>query len=670
MNVMNNVITINEHEYSFQPGDTILDVARRNGIYIPTLCHLKGVVPTGACRICVVEAKGVPGLISSCSTPASANLNVFTETPRIRDARRTVIEFLLISGKHNCSIRGLYPHEWTDYQLEVEENDKAEDICAAYGRCELQALAYRYQVTQRTLDDLPPPYPIDLDDPLIGRDYSRCILCGRCVYACNEIQVNRAITHGYRGIKAKIVFREDKPILQSDCVYCGECLQVCPVGSLFEKKNRFTARMWEVQHVRTTCHYCGVGCQLDLHVKDGKIVRVRGEEEAQPNQGGRLCFRGRFAYDFVHSPERLTQPLIRKNGKLKEASWDEALEFIASKIKELKNQYGPEDMGCLVSTKYTSEDLFWAKRFFQKVLSVDNVLHFEPTAYPGLPFEELEQASAIVVVGGDLNRENPVASSFVKQAVIHGVRLVVINSQKVELSKFALHSLKQVGELKPELKGLGENVIVIAAPGEDLSSLHGESNVRIYSVNRENNTIGAYCLGIGAVEGFDMSKIKFLYTMGRNVESRDNIEFLVVQDIFPNELSQQADVVLPAAVWAEYDGTVISTDLRVNRVRKAIEPPGEAKPAWWIFRELSARMGHRWEIQGGQAIWDEEIIQEYPFLKEINYAALEQGGVCIDKNGINFTGFNKLPPGIVRPNHHKFLCEHCGGMENVIKKMF
>jgi predicted molibdopterin-dependent oxidoreductase YjgC len=666
----NNVIKINGHEYTFQPGETILDVARRNGIYIPTLCYLKGAVPTGACRICVVEASGVPALISSCSTPASANLDVHTDTPRIRDARRTVIEFLLISGKHNCSIRGLYPHEWTDYQLEVGENDKAEDICSAYGRCELQALAYRYQVTQRTLDDLPPPYPIDFEDPLIGRDFSRCILCGRCVYACNEIQVNRAIAHGYRGIRAKIVFREDKPILQSDCVYCGQCLQVCPVGSLFEQKNRFNARMWEAHHIRTTCYYCGVGCQLDLHIKDGQIVRVSGIEEAEPNHDGRLCFRGRFAYDFIHSPERLTRPLIRKNGTLTEASWDEALNLITSRIKEVKGQYGPEQMGCLVSTSYTNEDLFWSKRFFQQVLSVDNVFHFEPSVLPGLPYEDLDSVSAIVVVGGDLSRENPVAGSYVKQAAIHGVRLIVVNSRTIELSQLASQSFSQLPELEPELEGLGDDVIVIAAAGEDVSLLEGKNNIRIFSLCRENNTVGAYCLKIGPGEDFDLSKMKFLYTMGRQIDSRGDIEFLVVQDIFPGELSQQADVVLPAAAWVEYKGTVVSADLRINRVRKAIDPPGEAKPAWWIFRELSARMGHQWETEDGQDTWEKEIIQEYLQWKDINYAALERDGIRFHRDGISFTGFSTLPPGICQPNRHKLLCERCRGMGNVIKKMF
>jgi len=250
---MENKITINGHKYEIMPGETILAVARRNGVFIPTLCFLKGASPTGACRICIVEGKNVPGFISSCSTPATPNLEIYTETRRIREARRTILELMLISGNHNCSVRDVLPQEWTDFQEYVEEYDNAEDICVAYGRCQLQALAYRYMVTERTLESLSVVYPLDAEDPLIGRDHSRCILCGRCVYACNEIQVNRAISHGYRGIEAKIVFKGDGKIPDSDCVYCGECVQVCPVGSLFEKKSRFKLSCHFILNSISTC---------------------------------------------------------------------------------------------------------------------------------------------------------------------------------------------------------------------------------------------------------------------------------------------------------------------------------------------------------------------------------------------------------------------------------
>lgn len=667
-----NTIKINGHDYEIKPGDTILEVARRNGVYIPTLCYLKGATPTGACRICIVEAKNVPGFISSCSTPATPNLEVYTETKRIRDARRTILELMLISGNHNCSVRDVPPQEWTDFQEMVEKYDDAEDICPAYGRCELQALAYRYMVTERTLDSLPVLYPLDSEDPLIGRDYSRCILCGRCVYACNEIQVNRAISHGYRGWEAKIVFRGDRTIPESDCVYCGECIQVCPVGSLFEKKSRFNSRMWEVEQVRTTCHYCGVGCQLELHIhkKNKKIVKVRGIDEAEPNHDGRLCFRGRFAFDFMHSPERLTQPLIRKNGALEKATWDEALDLIAAKLGEITKKHGPSHVGGVASTKYTNEDLFQAKKFFSSVLSTDNIFHFEASAYPGIVYEELDRASTIVVVGTDLTRENPVAGSYVKQAVIHGVKLIVVDSRKTEIAKFARAHLSDFTGIEKLVDG--SNIIVICNPLVDISPLKGMNNVKVYSLARENNAIGAYYVGIKPGDDFDLSSMKFVYSMGRHLKTRGSLEFLVVQDKFPSEYTDPADVVLPAAVWVEYDGTYISSDNRVNRVRKAVEPPGEARPTWQIFKELAKRMGHDWDSGSSREIWENEIGRENPHLKEINYSILEQkDGIKISKGYVDsFKGTTVLPEGIERPDDHKILCSYCKDMENVFKKLF
>lgn len=659
-------IIINGNKYGFQPGETILEVARRNGIFIPTLCHLKGAPPTGACRMCVVEVKGAPGPIAACSSPAADNMEVFTETPRIIRARKMVLELLLISGNHNCSIRGTHPREWSDFQQEVSLYDRAEDICVAYGRCELQALAYRYQVTRAKLDRIPTPYPLEYDDPLIGRDFSRCILCGRCVQACCEIQVNNAISHGYRGNLAKIVVRGDRTLPDSDCVYCGECVQSCPVGALFEKRNRFNHRMWEVEQVRTTCYYCGVGCQLDLHIKEGEIVKVDGTEDIRPNQG-RLCFKGRFGFDFIHSPERLSQPKIRRKGKLEDATWDEALDLISRNMVSVKEKHGGGAIGCLVSTKVTNEDLAVTKKFFHDVLSSETIFHSEPPAFMAVDYEEIKRAETIVVLETDITRENPVAASFIKQAGLGGTRLVVVASEAMEITKFAQVHLKDMSGLEKEITG---RTLLFHDPGFDVSSLRENENLTLCSISRENNTTGAFCLGLLPGKRPEPGELKFLYSMSPDPVDTGSIDFLVAQDIFPSDIQEKADVVLPASVWVEYDGTVVSSDCRVNRVRKAVGSPGGAKPTWWIFRELAKKMGVTWDMDSAREIWENEITPKFRCFNGIGYDQLEKKGVKIQRPDVLQESRFAAPAGIDRINVHARLCAKCQGLDEIAVKMF
>ena len=344
------MILINGHEFTFFPGETILQVAQRNGIDIPTLCFMKRAAPTGACRMCLVEVEGARGLVASCAMPATPRMVVRTETPRVTSARRLNIELLLASGTHDCL------------------------VCEANGQCRLQALAYEYGVETSRFARSPQVYPTEDENPFILRDFSRCVLCGRCVQACNEVVVNRAISYGYRGPKGKIVAAGDRALHESECVFCGECVQACPVGALTEKKAKGKGRSWELTKVRTTCSYCGVGCQLHLHMRDHKIVKVTGVEDVGPNYGS-LCAKGRFGYDFIHDPGRLKKPLIRENGKFREASWDEALNVVAGKLKTLKEAHGADAIGVLSSARITNEENYLAQKFTRAVIGTNNIDH-------------------------------------------------------------------------------------------------------------------------------------------------------------------------------------------------------------------------------------------------------------------------------------------------------
>lgn len=372
---MENRITINENQLAVEPGETILEVAGRNGIHIPTLCHLKKTIPTGTCRVCVVEIRGKEELVESCSTLAEPGMVIFTESFRVVEARRKIIGSLLASGNHNCAIRNFDTRDWTEFQLGVLTDDGKEDLCPVWGDCELQDLAYRYQVQTKELPLNPCRHETERANPFIIRDFSRCILCGRCVKACREIQVNNAIEFGHIQEIPKIVTRDDRHLKDSDCVFCGECLQVCPVGALIPDRQFRDDRFTPTKTVRTTCAFCGVGCQMDVFVQDNRIVKIDGADPDLPPNNASLCVKGRFGYDFVNAPDRLTHPLIKKQGKLVPASWEEALDRVAEKFTSIRDTAGPDAMGVLTSARTTNEDNYIAQKFTRAVLKTNNIDH-------------------------------------------------------------------------------------------------------------------------------------------------------------------------------------------------------------------------------------------------------------------------------------------------------
>ena len=323
-----NIIIINGNEFSFDTGETILQIANRNHIDIPTLCHLKGATPTGSCRICVVEVEGARTLVASCAAPATNNMVVRTESPQVIEARKMLIELLLSSGNHNCSIRGSDGDDWTQFQLKVQMEDGSSELCPVWGDCQLQDLAYRYQVSGEKFSATETAYPMETVNPFIVRDFSRCINCGRCVQACNEIQVNHAINFGYRGSKSKIIAAGDRPLKDSDCIFCGECVQACPVGALVEKEARYNVRPWETKtgpnHLQLL--RCRVPALSACEKKSGGEGYRCGECCTQFRQP--LRKRTIRISIFINSLERLKTPLIKANGTFRDATWKEAIDLV------------------------------------------------------------------------------------------------------------------------------------------------------------------------------------------------------------------------------------------------------------------------------------------------------------------------------------------------------
>ncbi len=345
-------IIIDDREFEFTPGQTVYEVAKDNGIYIPVLCHHEQLKPVGACRVCVVEVEKTRALVASCAMPAENGMIVHTNTKRVLQARKLAVELLLTQGHHNCI------------------------TCESSGQCVLQDLVYALGIDIPRFGMPETVKEYEQANEMIVRDMNKCVLCGLCVRACNEIQVNQVLDYTGRGPTAAVGPAFGLRYEDSDCVFCGECVRICPVGALFEKQGRFKGRGNDLDKVRTTCGYCGVGCQMDLNVKEGKIVKVTTPREgAPPPNNGSLCIKGRFGYDFVDHPDRLTTPMIRVDGELKEVGWDEAIGYVAEKLNKIKQENGPDAIAGLSSARCTNEENYLFQKFMRAVIGTNNVDH-------------------------------------------------------------------------------------------------------------------------------------------------------------------------------------------------------------------------------------------------------------------------------------------------------
>jgi formate dehydrogenase alpha subunit len=341
-------IKINKKEFTCNPHETVLQVARREGVYIPTLCHDDRLEPYGGCRLCLVHVEGVPRPLPACTTPVADNMEVTTETESIRKIRKDIIELLLSNHPNDCM------------------------QCEATGNCTLQDLSYEYGVNGTRFFGEKWNLPVREDNPFITFEPNKCILCGRCTRICNEVVMAGTIELTGRGFNALPDTSFGKPRSLENCEFCGQCVSTCPTGALTDKKGRGKGRAHELKKVRTTCSYCGTGCNFDLNVKEGKIIKVTSAYDAPVNQGS-LCIKGRYGYDFVNSFERIKSPLIRKADRLKVVSWDEALEYIATKFKALIKKHGNNSVGAFSSSRCTNEENFLLAKFVRTVFKSNNV---------------------------------------------------------------------------------------------------------------------------------------------------------------------------------------------------------------------------------------------------------------------------------------------------------
>lgn len=342
-------LSIDGRQVKAAPGSTLLEAARLIGINIPTLCYLADLSPEGSCRVCVVEVEGIRSLVTACTHPVSEGLAVRTNTAAVREARRAVVELLLANHPYECA------------------------SCYKNTNCQLQQLAHDLGLkNELQLTGEKRSYPIDDSNPFIIRDNNKCVLCGRCVRVCKELQCCNILEWSERGFASKITPAFDAAMAESGCVFCGTCVSACPVGALIEKP-MFEAGSPD-KKVTTTCPFCGVGCNFDLNVKDGQVIGVTSNP-ASPVNGRLLCVKGRFGTDYVHSPDRLTRPLIKKDGQLHEATWEEALGLIAEKFSAIRAAHGADTIAALSSARCLNEENYLLQKFMRAVVGTNNIDH-------------------------------------------------------------------------------------------------------------------------------------------------------------------------------------------------------------------------------------------------------------------------------------------------------
>jgi formate dehydrogenase alpha subunit len=686
----------------------------------------------------VVDVEGARTLVASCSHPVAEGMVVRTATPEVIETRRMVIGLLLSDHPHDCL------------------------TCEQSGRCDLQDYAYRLGVKEPEFVGAPvKPEPLR-DGPAIVYDRSKCILCGRCVEICQNRQVDGAIDYFGRGFETRIALPPGKTREESTCTECGNCIDVCPSGALSYAGAEGAGRAWELKRVATICPYCGCGCTIVLNIRGNRILQVTG----RPGLGvsdGMLCVKGRFGFDFVNHDERLTEPLVRRDGRLEPAGWDEALDLVARRLSQIKERSGPDAIGALASAKCTNEENYIMQKFARAVIGTNNVDHCarlcHASTVAGLArafgsgamtnsIEDFDVADCIFVIGSNTTECHPIIGAAIKRAAVHrGVPLIVADPRSIELTEFATIHLRQRGgtdvalvnalmhvilaeglhderfieertegfeelraAVEPYTPELGEKItgvpaedivraariyakapaasivysmgITQHATGTDnvlslanlamLTGNVGKPGAGVNPLRGQNNVQGACDLaalpnvypgyqkvddphvrakfqdrwgvelssrpGLTVVEMINAAgedQLAALYVMGENPMLSDpdvnhveqalgELEFLVVQDIFLTETARLADVVLPAAAFAEKEGTFTNTERRVQRVRKGIEPPGTARVDWRIVCDLARRMGYAMAYDDASAIQD-EIASLTPSYAGITYDRLEKG---------------------------------------------
>jgi formate dehydrogenase major subunit len=737
-------MTIDGQAVHFEPGETILQVARRYQMQqrIPTLCDDERLEAFGACRVCSVEValeeSGPAKVMASCHTPAQENFHIQTESTKIQKLRKNIVELVLTDHPLDC------------LTCEVNGNCELQDVAAQVGVRDV-----RYWPGDNHLD-----YQKDNSHPYMRSDFSKCINCNRCVRACDEIQGEFVLSMSGRGFDSHIIKGSDTSFEESPCVSCGACAQTCPTAAItdvFQSK-----AIAATDKVRTVCSYCGVGCNLEVSVKNNQILSIKAPNDAEVNIG-HTCLKGRYAFRFYNHPDRLTTPLIKRNGQFEPASWEEAYQFITDKWQSIIKNHSPDAIAGISSSRCTNEENYLMQKLLRVGVGTNNIdccarVCHSPTAY-GMQqsfgtgaatnsIKDIAKTELMMVIGANPTSAHPVTGAKIKQQAMKGKKLIVIDPVETTLAKLATYHLAlrpgtnvallnmmafyiiQAGlveqdfvdtrceafdEFKQQIMALdmaelseltgvdadlvkraaiayasasramsfhglgvtehsqGSKTVMLIADLAMMTGNIGREGVGVNPLRGQNNVQGAADMGCQPHQGagyFDVSveenihyyeqqygypvakttglkipqmfnaalngDLKSLWIMGEDVAQTDpntdhvvaslqNLDLLVVQEIFMSETAKLADVVLPGASFLEKDGTFTNGERRVQKVNRAVPPLAGTKTDGQIMVDMLNYMGIE---QAGYdaAVQLEEIARVIPFFAGITWDNLGEQG--------------------------------------------
>ncbi|PYS92046.1 MAG: hypothetical protein DMF62_01400 [Acidobacteria bacterium] len=641
-------VTINGKEIETEKGAVLIDVCRDNETSIPSFCYYKDLEVQASCRMCLVRIDKMPKLQTSCTIKCTDGMVVTTESPEIEKAQRSMGEFLLANHPLDCP------------------------VCDRGGECELQEVIFDWGDVEERFKEPKNRQPEKYLSPIVANDPQRCILCKRCTRVCSEWMGEDAIEAGNRG--ANTVIGTYGGWL--NCSQCGNCIEVCPTGTLLDGVYRHATRPWELDQTITTDVYSSDGMQLSIGSRGGEVHRIVARDRYVNGLNGEfLDVKARFAHEFINHADRIKTPMIRysKGGKLIPATWDDAIKFTAEKLSAFGNS-----VGVIASPRLTNESIFTLGDFAKAVIGTENYAiadKHDMSAFlanlsvPLCTHNEIRHAGTIVLIGGEPDEEQTYTAKQIRQAVRNGgAKFIVINDTPIRLTTrasrfvhvnvgsidaFALAAVDpkfdndiaakmgiDPGEIdavrKTIFESQGDVIIMVGAElssdaqaiiAAGASSLNGEGRrVLLHPLAPYNNSVGAIDMLPGAKTVNEVTKNSKALLIAGSVQDASILagkEFVVVQELFEAETTEHADVVLPAASFAEVDGTFTNNAGQVQRVRKSIEPVHRAKPDWMIALLIARAMGAEIDSEFSASTVFRSIAESIPAYEGMRYPMLK-----------------------------------------------